>query len=70
MILMKVIMVIYVAIIMLINLTLGAWSIIEILSWFGKSIPLLINMIIGLFVGEVSIPIAIVGYLLKLFEVF
>lgn len=63
-------MVIYVAIIMLINLTLGAWSIIEILSWFGKSIPLLINMIIGLFVGEVSIPIAIVGYLLKLFEVF
>ena len=63
-------MVIYVAIIRLINLTLGAWSIIEILSWFGKSIPLLINMIIGLFVGEVSIPIAIVGYLLKLFEVF
>lgn len=63
-------MVIYIAIVMLINLTLGAWSIIEILSWFGKSIPLLANIIIGLFAGEISIPIAIAGCLLKLFEVF
>lgn len=56
--------------ILLINLVIGTWSVIEILSWFGKSIPLLANMIIGLFVGEVSIPIAIVGWVLKISGVF
>jgi len=52
------------------NLTLGAWSLIQILSWFGKSIPLLYNVIIGLFTGEFSIPIAIVGKILKACGVF
>lgn len=53
-----------------INLSIGAWSVIEILSWFGKSIPLLGNIIIGLFVAEISIPVAIVGTILKAFGVF
>jgi len=53
-----------------INITVGAWSVIEILSWFGKSIPIWADVLIGLFLGEVSIPIAIVGYLLRIFGVF
>lgn len=56
--------------VLLLNLIVGAWSIIEILSWFGKSIPLLGSIVIGLFVGEVSIPIAIVGWILKACGIF
>jgi len=56
--------------IMLINLTIGAWSVIEILSWFGKSIPMVANVVIGLFLGEFSIPLAIVGKILKVCGVF
>lgn len=54
----------------LINISIGAWSVIEILSWFGKSIPLLGSIAIGLFAGEISIPVAIVGWILKLFGIF
>jgi len=57
-------------VIMLINLTIGAWSVIEILSWFGKSIPMIANVAIGLFLGEFSIPLAIVGKILKVCGVF
>lgn len=53
-----------------INITIGAWSVSQILSWFGKSIPMIGNALIGLFVGEISIPIAIIGYILKLFCIF
>lgn len=62
----------YIAIIsiLLLNLIIGAWSVIEILSWFGKSIPLIGSIIIGLFAGKVSIPIAIIGYILKLCGIF
>lgn len=59
-----------VIIVILINATLGAWSMIEILSWFGKSIPMFANLIIGLFVAEISVPVSIGGYLLRLFGVF
>ena len=58
-----------VVLLLLINLSIGAWSVIEILSWFGKSIPLLGSMVIGLFAGQVSIPVAIVGWILKLFGI-
>ena len=57
-------------VILTINATIGAWSIIQILSWFGKSIPMIANIILGLFVGEISIPIAIVGYILKICGIF
>lgn len=53
-----------------INLVVGTWSIIEILSWFGKSIPLLGSVVLGLFAAEVSIPIAFVGYILRIFGIF
>lgn len=56
--------------IVLLNLSIGTWSVIEILSWFGKSIPVIASMVIGLFSGQISIPIAIVGYILRLFGIF
>lgn len=54
----------------LINISIGAWSISEILSWFGKSIPLIGSAIIGLFAGEISIPVAIIGWILKICGIF
>lgn len=57
-------------ILIILNITIGAWSVAEILSWFGKTIPFIGNALIGLFVGEISIPVAIVGWILKLFGVF
>ncbi|MDU3410155.1 hypothetical protein [Clostridium sp.] len=54
----------------LINISIGTWSVIEILSWFGKSIPLIGSAIIGLFAGQISIPVAIVGWVLRLFGIF
>ena len=57
-------------VILAINATIGAWSIIQILSWFGKSIPMIANIILGILVGEVSIPIAIVGHILKICGIF
>jgi len=52
------------------NIIVGTWSVVEILSWFGKSIPLWADVLTGLFVAEFSVPVAIGGYLLKLFGVF
>lgn len=52
------------------NITLGAWSIGEILSWFGKSISIIACCLIGLFAGEISVPIAIIGWILKVCGVF
>lgn len=59
----------YIAAIVL-NISIGTWSVIEILSWFNKSIPLLGCSVIGLFAGEISIPIAIIGKILKACGVF
>ncbi|WP_125154384.1 hypothetical protein [Clostridium rectalis] len=57
-------------IVLIINITIGAWSIIEILSWFGKSIPLWSSILLGLFTGEFLIPIAIIGKILRICGVF
>lgn len=56
--------------IVLLNLIAGGMSVDYILSWFGKDIPIVMDVIIGLIFGEISIPIALVGYILKLFGVF
>jgi hypothetical protein len=52
------------------NLLFGAWSVLEILSWFGKSIPWIIAVIIGLIGGEFTIPVAIIGIILRVFGIF
>jgi hypothetical protein len=57
-------------VIILINIIIGAWSVSEILSWFGKDIVLIGDVLIGLLAGEISIPVAIIGWVLKCFGVF
>lgn len=57
-------------VVIIINLFVGGWSVIEILSWFGKTIPFWYNVLIGLFVAEFSIPIAIIGWILRICGVF
>lgn len=58
---------VYLSILLLIivNMTIGVWSVIEILSWFGISIPLITGIIAGAIVGELSIPIAIIGLFIR-----
>ena len=57
-------------IILILNITIGTWSVGEILSWFGKDIPIIADAVIGLFAGEISIPVAIIGAILKSCGVF
>lgn len=54
----------------IINLTCGAWSIGEILSWFGKDIPFWGDGLIGLILGQFSVPIAVIGWVLRVCGVF
>lgn len=56
--------------VVLLNICLGGWSVNEILSWFGKSIPFWADSLIGLFTGEFSIPVAVVGKILIALGVF
>lgn len=52
------------------NLFAGGWSVNYLLLYFAaKTIPLWGAVLIGLFVGEISIPTAVVIALLKLFGV-
>lgn len=53
-----------------VNVTLGAMSVDYILFWLGKDIPFLADAAIGLFAGEITIPIAVIGWILKCFGVF
>lgn len=52
------------------NLFVGGWSVNYLLQFFlAKTIPFFGAMLIGLFVGELSVPTAIVVALLKIFGV-
>ena len=55
---------------MALNLIAGAWSVNLLLNTFlHKTIPFLGAMVIGLIGGEVTIPLAIVIWVLKFFHV-
>jgi hypothetical protein len=56
--------------IFLFNLFIGGWSVNYLLQLFGKDIPFLADILIGLFVAEFSIPVAVVVAILKSFGVF
>lgn len=60
----------FIIFILALNIIVGGWSVNEILSWFGKDIIFIADSFIGLFVGEFSIPIAIVGKILIALGVF
>lgn len=57
-------------ILVIFNLIVGGLSIDYILSWFSKDIPFIGDAVIGLFLGEFSVPIAIVGWVLRLCGIF
>lgn len=46
------------------------WSVDYILNWFGKDIPFIGDFVIGIFAGSVTIPVAVVGWILQLFGIF
>ena len=57
--------------VLILNLVIGAWSVnYLLLTFLGKVIPVWGAALIGLFVAEVSFPVAAVVWLLKLFGVF
>lgn len=57
-------------IILLCNLVFGGWSVNYLLDIFaGKVIPFFWAMVIGLFAGQFSIPVAVVVWILKMCEV-
>jgi len=52
--------------ILLINMVLGIWSVnYLLLTFLGKTIPLFWAFVIGIFSGELTIPVAIVVLILK-----
>ena len=53
-------------VVMILNLLLGGWSF-DYCLWaiFGKDIPFWGDMICGFFAGEVTIPLAIVCFILR-----
>lgn len=52
------------------NVTIGTISVIEILSWFDKTVPMATNIFMGFLLGEITVPIALCGWVLRLFGVF
>lgn len=57
-------------VIVVFNIFVGAWSVnYLLLEFLGKTIPFLGAALIGLFAGEISVPVAIVVWLLKAFGV-
>ena len=52
------------------NVWIGGWSVNYLLSFFlDKTIPFLGSALIGLFVGELSVPVAVVVAILRHFGV-
>jgi hypothetical protein len=60
----------YIAI-LIFNLLIGGMSMDYLLEVFlSKNIPFLADCVIGLIVAEISVPVAIVTWILKAFNVF
>jgi hypothetical protein len=56
--------------IVIVNLIVGTWSVnYLLLEFLGKTIPTIAALLIGLVAGEVTIPSAIVVWILKTFGV-
>lgn len=52
------------------NLVTGGWGVAQILTWRGKDIPFFWDMVIGFFTAEITTPIAVVGWILRMCGVF
>lgn len=57
-------------VILILNLVLGGWSVnYLLLAFLEKSLPFFWATVIGLFVGEFSIPVAVVVKILQAFGI-
>jgi hypothetical protein len=57
-------------VILLVNILVGGWSVNYLLMTFAdKSIPFFWATVIGAFVGEISIPVAVVVAILRAFGI-
>ena len=56
--------------VLLFNALIGMWSVNEILFWFGKNIHWFWDLLIGLITAEISVPVAVVGWILRSLGVF
>ena len=52
--------------ILLFNFTIGGLALDYILGYFGKNIPFIADALIGTFLGELTIPVALIMWLLQL----
>lgn len=52
------------------NIKVGAWSVAVILSWFNIAAPGVVNGLLGLFLGEFTVPAALLGKLLQFIGLF
>lgn len=59
----------FILFILALNASIGGFAVNYLLSLFGKNIPFLLDMVIGFFAGQFAIPLAIIGYLLRLFGI-
>lgn len=57
---------IIILLLLIVNIFIGGWSITVILGWLGIKIPFWISGAVGVVAGEFTIPIAVVGSILKL----
>jgi len=56
--------------VLIFNLLVGGWSVNQILMWFGKDISAWADILLGVFVAQISFPVAVVGWILRYFGVF
>lgn len=56
--------------VVLFNISIGTWAVNQILSWFGKDIPFVADLVIGLVTAQISVPVAVIGWILKICGVF
>jgi hypothetical protein len=56
--------------VMIFNILVGSWSVDYLLNFFlAKDIPFIGDALIGLIVAEISVPVAVVIWLLQMFGV-
>lgn len=59
-----------ITLLIIMNVTCGGWSVNQILSWFNKDIPFFFDVIIGILAGFVTVPVALIGWILRFCGVF
>jgi hypothetical protein len=56
--------------VLIFNLLVGGWSVNYLLLLLGKNIPFFWDTLIGIFTAEISVPVAVVVWILKSLGVF